>query len=449
MLSRAPVSFAVKDDEVATGPEVSDIEHVGVRRRLRQMLAYAGFPMLGVLTPILALPAISREFGANGWAAIAVGQSVGAAASVAVELGWGLTGPQAAAASDPRDLQRLFASSLMSRAAAALAIVPAVVIVVILLDPHYVAAACLAAVAMTMSGFTTNWLYIGMGRPTRIFLTDALPRFFSVLAGVISITLLDAPLAAFSAWLVAGFLASPLFSLLLERPTWQDFRQAESVGSNFRRQRVALAGRGFSAIYIGLPVALVQAWAPNAVAGFAAVERLLRMGLLVLQGVPNSLYRTVGRTPRIGCGLGRVEIQVIRLQAGVGVVAGLVCVLLLPTTVHLVFAGQVEVGTSSCWVAGAIVLLTCLSRATGMLLVSRAAVGWVTASAGVAAIVAVTLLTFLPQAYGPVGALAALAIAEMLALVVQTYGLRRSCRQPLRHPHRISSQPEGVGLSER
>jgi hypothetical protein len=51
MLSRAPVSFAVKDDEVATGPEVSDIEHVGVRRRLRQMLAYAGFPMLGVLTP--------------------------------------------------------------------------------------------------------------------------------------------------------------------------------------------------------------------------------------------------------------------------------------------------------------------------------------------------------------------------------------------------------------
>ena len=101
------------------------------------------------------------------------------------------------------------------------------------------------------------------------------------------------------------------------------------------------------------------------------------------------------------------------------------------------------------WVAGAIVLLTCLSRATGMLLVSRAAVGWVTASAGVAAIVAVTLLTFLPQAYGPVGALAALAIAEMLALVVQTYGLRRSCRQPLRPPHRISSQPEGVGLSER
>ncbi|MCB0911311.1 MAG: hypothetical protein KDB60_06825 [Propionibacteriaceae bacterium] len=448
MLSRAPVSFAVKDDEVATGPEVSDIEHVGVRRRLRQMLAYAGFPMLGVLTPLLALPTISREFGANGWAAIAVGQSVGAAASVAVELGWGLTGPQAAAASDPRDLQRLFASSLMSRAAAALAIVPAVVIVVILLDPHYVAAACLAAVAMTMSGFTTNWLYIGMGRPTRIFLTDALPRFFSVLAGVISITLLDAPLAAFSAWLVAGFLASPLFSLLLERPTWQDFRQAESVGSNFRRQRVALAGRGFSAIYIGLPVALVQAWAPNAVAGFAAVERLLRMGLLVLQGVPNSLYRTVGRTPRIGCGLGRVEIQVIRLQAGVGVVAGLVCVLLLPTTVHLVFAGQVEVGTSSCWVAGAIVLLTCLSRATGMLLVSRAAVGWVTASAGVAAGAAVSLLAVLPSEYGPVGALAALAIAETMALAVQAYGLHRNCRQPRGRAFRASSHPEGVGLSE-
>ena len=71
--------------------------------RLRGVLAYAAFPMIGAVTPLLAIPAISQQFGAPGWASIAVGQSVGAAASVAVELGWGLTGPQAVAATDRAD----------------------------------------------------------------------------------------------------------------------------------------------------------------------------------------------------------------------------------------------------------------------------------------------------------------------------------------------------------
>lgn len=421
----------------------------GLARRLRQMIAYAGFPMLGAITPILALPAISREFGPRGWAAIAVGQSVGAAASVAVELGWGLTGPQAAAASDPDGLRRVFASSLTSRGVAALAVIPPVVAIVILLNPEHVLAACLAAVAMTMSGFTTNWLYIGVGRPSRIFWTDAFPRFFSVLAGVAAITLLKAPLAAFSACLVAGFLASPLISVLIERLTWGDFSESESVRSIFRRQRVALAGRGLSAVYIGLPVALVQAWAPGAVAGFAAVERLLRMILLVLQGVPNSLYRTVGRAPRDGPSLSHVEVRVIQLQAGVGVFASLGCVALLPIAVDLMFAGQLSITGSSRWVAASIVLLTCLSRATGMLLVARGAVGWVTASAAVAAIVAISLLAVLSGAYGPVGALGALAIAEGAALTVQSTGLIMNFRQPRAASARALLSQEGLDAGRR
>lgn len=422
--------------------ELLDVEPGGAVRRLRQMFAYAGLPMLGIITPLLALPAISREFGEQGWAAIAIGQSVGAAASVAVELGWGLTGPQAAAASEGRSLSQLFASSLTSRGAAAAAVVPISVLAVVLLDPAYVLAACLATVAMALSGFTTNWLYIGMGRPSRIFWTDSLPRFTSVLGGIIAITSLNAPLAVFSGLLVIGYAASPLISLLVQRPSRRDFAEAESPLSVFRRQRVAVAGRGLSAIYIGLPVALVQVWAPSVVAPFAAVERLLRMGLLVLQGVPNSLHRTVGRSRRDGRGLSSVEVKVLRLQVAVGIVAAVTCALLLPSAVDLVFAGQVELARSSSWVAGSIVLLTCVSRATGMLLVARGLVGWVTTSAAVAAVVAIALLAVLPPAYGPVGALGALAIAESAALAVQCTGLLRSGRVPPQPPR---SAPVSVG----
>lgn len=387
------------------------------------MLAYAAFPMLGAVTPLLALPAISREFGAQGWAAIAVGQSVGAAASVAVELGWGLTGPQAVAASDRDGAMRLFASSLTSRVVVALAIVPLSVFAVILLDPAYVLASSLAAVAMTMSGFTANWFYLGLGRPSRIFWTDALPRLLAVLGGVVSISLLSAPLFVFAVWLVVGYVSSPIVALVIERPHRRDFAEADTALQVFRRQRVAVAGRGLSALYIGLPVALVQAWAPSVVPSFAAAERLLRMGLLVLQSVPNSLQRAVGLARRDGMGLKRVARQVLVVQASVGLVSGIGCALAMPRAVDLVFAGQVQVGNAAAWMAGLIVLLTCLSRATGMLLVARTRVSWVTGSAAAAAAVAVGLLAVLPGEYGTAGALGALAAAEGAALGVQSTGL--------------------------
>jgi O-antigen/teichoic acid export membrane protein len=382
--------------------------------------------MLGAVTPLLALPVISHEFGADGWTAIAVGQSVGAAASVAVELGWGLTGPQAVAASERSDVVRLFAASVTSRGAVALCAVPLSVAVVLMLQPPHVLAAALASVAMTLSGFSANWLYIGMGKPSRILWTDALPRLVSVLLGVLAVGLLAAPLAVFAACLVVGFVSSPVIAMVIEQPRLRDFTEVESVREVFRRQRVALAGRGLSAIYIGLPVALVQAWAPASVPAFAAVERLLRMGLLVLQSVPNSLQRALGLARRDVQALKRASRQALVVQASVGSGAALVCALLMPRAVDLIFAGQVQVNHPAAWTAGLIVLLTSLSRGTGLLLVARGRVAWVTVSAGIAALLAVSLLALLPSRFGAVGALASLAIAELGALAVQSVGLYRS-----------------------
>ncbi|AAT88561.1 hypothetical protein Lxx06010 [Leifsonia xyli subsp. xyli str. CTCB07] len=58
------------------------------------------------MSPLLALPAIAHTAGAEGWAAIAIGQSLGGAAGVLVELGWGSPAPSASparpAATSPR-----------------------------------------------------------------------------------------------------------------------------------------------------------------------------------------------------------------------------------------------------------------------------------------------------------------------------------------------------------
>jgi O-antigen/teichoic acid export membrane protein len=402
--------------------------------RLRGVLAYAAFPMIGAVTPLLAIPAISQQFGAPGWASIAVGQSVGAAASVAVELGWGLTGPQAVAATDRSDSLGLLASSIKSRLAVATVVVPITWFIVWLLNPPDLAAAALAASAMTLAGLSLNWFFVGLGSPARIFWSDALPRLVSILLGVVAITALGAPLVAFACCLLLGFVASPVIGMAMVRPRAMDFSRAEGVGSVIRRQAVAVAGRGLSAVYIGLPVALVQAWAPTAVPAFAAAERLTRMGLLVLQTVPNVLQRAVGAATRDARSLLVVAKQVLVLQTAVGVGAALACALALPTAVDLLFAGKVSVGFATSSAAACVVLFTSLSRATGMLLVARKRVPWISVSAGVAAASAFALLAILPSRQGPTGAMVSLAAAEALALFVQAFGLVRSDRRSAKRP---------------
>ena len=250
-----------------------------------------------------------------------------------------------------------------------------------------------------------------------------------------AITALGAPLVAFACCLLLGFVVSPVIGVAMVRPRAIDFSRAEGVGSVIRRQAVAVGGRGLSAVYIGLPVALVQAWAPAAVPAFAAAERLMRMGLLVLQSVPNSCRGsgpgTLTRDARL---LLVVAKQVLVLHTAVGVGAALVCALALPTAVDLLFAGEVSVGFATSSAAACIVLFTSLSRATGMLLVARKRVPWISVSAGVAAASAFALLAILPSRQGPTGAMVSLAAAEALALFVQAFGLVRSDRRSAKRP---------------
>ena len=68
---------------------------------------YVLVPAMGALIPLLAVPVVTGTFGATAFAALAIGQSVGAAAAVVVDLGWSLNGPQAVARSGPGARRRL------------------------------------------------------------------------------------------------------------------------------------------------------------------------------------------------------------------------------------------------------------------------------------------------------------------------------------------------------
>lgn len=388
----------------------------------RAVVAFALFPMMGAVSPLLAYPAIAGRFGEAGWSSIAVGQSVGSAVSVVIELGWVLTGPQAIASAPHSERLVIFAVALRSRLMIASIALPLAVGVVCLLEPPDVLAAAMASVAMGLTGLSGTWFFIGLGKPGGIFVTDALPRLLAAILGVCAITVVGLGLEAFVALMIVGYLASPLLTLLVVKPSWGVIRHARASSGVLREQLVALVGRGASATYIGLPSALIQAFAPSAVAVFAAVERLMRLGLLVLQAVPNSLQHSLGKA-RLEGRVPQVIPSIITLQIASGVISGALCWLAVPYAVHLLFTQRLSVSNEVAALAGLVVLLTSTSRGTGLVLVAMDRLSWIAASGVIAALGGLAVIGPLAGEYGPTGGFLALVVAESMALCIQMVGL--------------------------
>lgn len=395
--------------------------------QLRQVTPFMALPMFGAATPLLALPAIAWHYGAAGWASIAVGQAIGATASVFIELGWGLTGPQEVAGASAAQRIAIFRLSFRARSAVAALFIPvAMVLSAVLVSSHPAAAAC-AALQMSLSGLTANWYFLGARSAKGIFLTDAVPRLIGTVTGALLLTagapLVSMPAAVTAVTLVGIFGARRAIAYKGTDGTWA---ATESVSSAIRRQLSVMAGRAVSAIYIGLPTVILQMVSPAAVPTFSAAERLTRMGLLVLQGVPNSLQSYVAERDISDRARQHRRAVVLRSQLVLGLASGVVAGLAIPPVTQILFHGAVTVPPATAALAGLVVLFTCASRGTGMVIVNAHRVIWVTASAIVGAIVGVLmLLTVAPRLHAS-GAMLALAVAEGAVLAVQLGPVLRS-----------------------
>lgn len=401
---------------------------MNVRRRASRLAGFAVLPMFGVVTPLLALPAITHTNGAGGWTAIAVGQSVGAGGAVLVELGWALTGPQAIAAATSADQKRLYIQAAASKVFVLTLVAPIVAVLSGVLVTHHRDAAILSALGIAVSGLSPNWYFIGQGRPRSIFLTDTIPRVSLTLVGVF-LLYAGSPLWTFAACSVFGYTASFALGSCLVGPgsSWQNEFQMRAIVATLRSQKIAVTGRGLSALYIGIPTSLVQAASPSSVAVFAAAERLVRMGLLVLQSVPNSLQRYLG-SPTAAAEKARRIRAVLISQIVIGILAGLVVASMLPLAVDLLLTGTVEMPTLVATIAGGVAAATCISRGTGLILVNAGQVRSITVSAATGAGFGVTTIPLLAAWAGAQGAMTGLLIAELSVLAVQTALLVRGHR---------------------
>lgn len=397
-----------------------------VKGPLGRIGGFALIPLIGTVTPLLVIPAITSTQGAAGWASIAIGQSVGGGASVLVELGWALTGPQLIAKSTSVERAYLYRLAHLSKAAVFLSVGPLAAVLAYVLAPTEPLSAALTALAGAALGMSPIWFFIGTAEPLKILYSDTLQRI--VLTAVSAVLLLNGlPLVVYAVLSLVSALMAPLLGLIWARSRGNRVEPVTvgAMGRSLRTQSLALAGRSFSAIYIALPVVIVSIVSPSSVAVFAAAERLQRMGLGVLQSIPNSMQGWIGSADSTVESKSRLK-KALQINVALGLFSGIAFGLLAPLASRIIFTGEATVPFELSFICMLVILLTCVSRATGGLaLVAFRGVHVIAYSAAAGGAVGLTLIALLGHLYGSAGAMAGEVAAELTVLLVQLVFLRR------------------------
>jgi len=246
-----------------------------VRRGGSRLIGFGLSVALLAISSLLLIPAMVEAGGQHAWGAIAVGQSIGAVAAVFIYFGWGHTGPAMIARAEPAAARTEFADSLRTRTVLFVPVAAIASVLAALVTPSsplLAAAGCLSAAAV---GFTSDWFFVGVGRPYAYLALEAVPRVLGTVVGIV-LLINGADVIAGPLCMLAGML------LAFAATSWWVLRRRVPVQRRRTVREVIVAQRngvgsaiGTSA-YTALPLVLISLIAPGIQPAYALVDKLQR-----------------------------------------------------------------------------------------------------------------------------------------------------------------------------
>lgn len=393
---------------------------------VRRLAGFLTLPLISAIAPFLVLPVLLDYVGTQAWAGIAIGQSVGTGVSTLVLIGWTVVGP-ALVAAEPERQRFLYTESLVSRLTVFCVAAPAGMVVSAVLAPRSAwVAAALMTLASASLGLSANWFFVGTGRPFSIARYDTVPRVTAAAAAAVLVALFPA------AWLYPAVLLATSAALLVvvsarhwERGPIMPLRTTRRV---VRAQWAAVGVSVQAALNATLPMILVAAVAPAAVAGFAALDRITLFAIFVLQPVGQAFQGWVAEP---------CANQVYRRRTAFTVTAstGLLLAAGFLVTAHLLlqvlFAGRIEVHDAAILCSAGIIVGVALGTTLGFhFLVPLGMSGWLALSTTVSIVMGSGAMLVLAPQFGVTGASLSVLLAEVCVVATQTLALvtRRSQR---------------------
>lgn len=385
--------------------------------------------LLNGVVSLITIPVLVAVVGADPWASMATGQSIGASFGVLTIFGWGLTGPVTIAVADPDSRPAMFLDSLFARAVLLIPLLAVQAAVTFAIVPHEKPVAFLAGTAMTVAGVSANWYFTGESRPDRFLLLDTVPRVSGTIAGAIAVAT-TGDLMLFALCQLAGALAALLVSsAAIFRGRRLDVRSA-ARWSRIRRsladQRHGVVATGLLAAYMPAALAIIALFSPVLLPMFVLADRL---GKFVAMAVSPLLQVFQGWVPAAS-GLERgARLRVAgRVVGATAIVGGVLYTAFLPWFSDLLTHGQVAFTVAAAVAFGINMTLSIVSPyLTNIGLMTYGRLRTIAVSVAVGVVVTLVALV-LVETLAPEGAVWALVGGNVLVTVWQWLVLRRAVR---------------------
>lgn len=385
--------------------------------RARSVALLTAVSAVSAISPLIALPLITRAAGPDGFAEIAIGQALGTLAATIITFGWAVRGPvEAARSSHPA---RVFRASIVVRGANSLLVLPLVAVVAAFAshaDDH--ALAIVSALAFSLQGLSLSWYAVGVGRPLLSLIFDAVPRIVLNLAGALAALLTATPLL-YPAILLVGTLAAFLAA------TWFiGLRERFSVRAALTDARGAYRGGWRTALAAGLltfsetaPLSTLGVASSPAAIGFAPFDRVLKYGYIGVYMITGSFQGWVSSASG-DAGLGRMR-RVVGIHVVLAVALGAGFALVVPWATPVVLGPGFEISSLTALFGGIALAAMTLATALGMCVVLPAGRdGAYLAAVCVGALLIVPAVLVGSSLAGVAGAAGGVAAVQLLVLTV-------------------------------
>lgn len=387
-------------------------------------------PLVSSLSPLIAIPAIIQVGGAEGWAAVAVGQSLGAAGALVVMFGWGVVGPQQVARAGEAEQRHIYWVSGLMRAALFLLVAPVLVVCTLMLvsgPAATLAAAGVTCAAFVAQGLNASWFLIGQARPGALTLLDSLPRTAGVLAAA-GLAVATQQLLAYAAvaLVVELAIATSSFGLLAKRGKSLRASVGEAAAAG-RGQWPLMVSAIFSTGYTRLAVPLVSLVSYSAVPVFAALDRVGTLGRTGMRPFVNSFQAWVASST--GPEFWRRSSLASAVVTGVGAAGGLLVFALLPEVLGPAIFGSLSIAPAQAAVVGAVLVCVAGSYSATMFgLIPLGRISAVSLSTVTASCLAVPAIAVLAAGGGATGAMLGVLGAEFVVVTWQAMLVYRARR---------------------
>ena len=393
----------------------------------RRVLAFAGLPFLSLVTPFLFLPILARVAGADAWLAIAVGQSVGAFAALFIALGYNTVGPTMVALVGPPDRAAVLRRSVLPRLAIFIpgAIIAIVIAALIAPEANRVDAAIMA-LAMALTGLSSAWYMVGLGRARLIVGYEILPRIIATAFAAAALLLLG-QVIWYPVLLVAASVVSVVWFLLrtVGAVELRHSRPGE-VREVLRENRTAMVTEVAGGAYNSLAVSFVSITATTVqAAAYVSGDKLYRIGQYSVSALGNALQGWVVEDEARDF-TNRAKRSLL-IHLGLGLLGFAAFALLGPPLSGLLFGADVAIDEATALGFGAATIGIALGTALGrVILVGLGARREFMTCVLIGATVGVPAILLLAANFGAAGGAWGLALGEAASVTGQAiYALRR------------------------